>query len=649
MRKRMVHAKGRGFSFTYLTQGISRHLRKNKQLIRKETPFFMPLILRISASCSGREAENCFYRVGRLLLLKSDMIRKSINSLLHSNEKLILLIVFIVVNQCVMLSCNRNECCYYHLYFEENKVILKNNHGSITFPVMGMVSLSGVIEKGEMQPGSSLTMVYNDEDKTQTVLFEHCKADSSIQISITTVFKRGCVVENVGIIGECHGDIGLERDENVFVCGTPVLVGYTDKSKKTFAICPEYGELTSYYSKLEDKQYRTKTIKAGDTLFAKMVIINNNEKPIRLLCQPDGHSATFTIASHADISNSLVTRAVLWGTSDTTSEEYGRKGMLSNGIVGTLSVFSKHTEQYRESEALDVPFFIRIVNDAYKQGMEICPHTISYNPDCRLDVEKYLPFLNENYHCRNWIDHLLRTTNISSGLHSAGGDTASDYYIMDLLHQYGYQYCWSYIDTPTKKEAPDDQLWSGHFMFPRHLVYQNEKLSFPDGTCMFQYKNAWEQLGKMIVNKKYDPIRFMENVIDDCGVWTDHCYLSGDWMKLYVKDEKKREYRIVPKLEFFFEYLKDRIENGEVWNPTMSEFCDYMVKLENINVQRMSSGIYQIINDGNDSVNCSFFYKGEGFMTLNGERMSSKYVKKGKVYWGNIGVGTSYLHIISEK
>ena len=555
-------------------------------------------------------------------------------------------LMFSVILSTVVSCGTRNDD--YRICYDENNIIIRNERGSVLFPVSGKVDIKGSCIDGELLPGSILTMVEDNEDKRQTVIFEHCLADSSIQISTTTVYKRECIIEYDGIIGKCEGDLGLVRDSNVFVCGTPVLVGYTDKSKDSFAICPEYGALTPFYSKLEEKCYITKTIKAGDTLSTKLVIFNNGEKPIRLLCQPDGYNATFTIASHADIANSLVTRAVLWGTSDTTSADYGKKGMLSNGIVGTMSVFSKHTEQYRESEALEVLFFKELVDAAYRQGMEICPHTISYNPDGRADVVQYLPLLEQNYHCRNWIDHLLRKTNISCGLHSAGYDTESGYYIMDILHQYGYQYCWSYVDTPTEKEAPDDQLWKGHYMFPRHLVYQNERLAFPDGTCMWQYKNAWEMLGKMVEKKEYNPVHFMERVIDNCGVWTDHCYLSGDWNPLYEKDKKNREYKVLPKLESFFEFLKERKESGDVWNPTMSEFCDYMVKLENISIQRLSPRTYRICNYGNEAVNCSFFYKGDGIIALNGEPMKSKKVKNGMICWCTIEVGDGNVLTIKK-
>ena len=541
----------------------------------------------------------------------------------------------IVVFLTLIVSCGtkNNDYC---ICYKGNSIVVKNNKGSISFLVPGEVSIDGDIVNEELVPGTVLTMVDSDEDKEQSVIFEYSLQDSTIQITTTTWYKKDCVIEYDGIIGDCKGDMGLERDKNVFVCGTPVLVGYTDKTKKQFAICPEYGSLTPYYSKLEEKYYNTKTIKAGDTLSAKLVIFNNDERPVRLLCQPNGYNATFTIASHADIANTCVTRAVLWGTSDTTSVDYGKKGMLSNGIIGTMSVFAKHTEQFRGSEALEVPFFKSVVDLAYSQGMEISPHTISYNPDNRSDVLKYLPILDENYHCKNWIDHYLRTYNISIGLHSAGGNVEGSYYIMDLLQTYGYQYCWSYIDTPSENEEPRDQIWAGHYMFPRHLVYQNEHLAFPDGTLIYQYKNAWEQLQKTIVKPEYNPIQLMQSVIENCGVWTDHCYLSGDWNELYEKDRKKREYRIKPKLESFFEYLKERKENGDVWNPTMSEFCDYMVSLENVSILRLSRGTYRIINNGNEPVNCSFFYKGDGVITLNGVPMQSKQVKNGKIYWGII-------------
>ena len=52
-----------------------------------------------------------------------------------------------------------------------------------------------------------------------------------------------------------------------------------------------------------------------------------------------------------------------------------------------------------------------------------------------------------------------------------------------------------------------------------------------------------------------------------------------------------------------------------------------------------TDGKYQIVNNGNQPVNCSFFYKGNGLVTLNGKPMQSKQVKNGMVCWGNIEVG----------
>lgn len=544
----------------------------------------------------------------------------------------------------ILFSCGSEG--KYRVFHKGNYIIVENNNGRISFPIIGEINKKGNCAHEELLPGGILTMVKSDEDKVQTIVFDYSAQDSSILISTTSIYKRDCVIEYDGIIGECKGDIGLERDNNVFVNGNPVLVGYTDKTKKHFAICPEYGELTPYYSKLEEKYYKTKTVKAGDTLSTTLMILNGNEHPIRMLCQPNGERATFTIAAHADRARSLVVRAILWGTSDTTSSDYGKKGMLSNGIVGTLSVFAKHTEQYRAAEALDVPFFKEEIDKAYLYGMEICPHTISYWGDDRTNFEQYLPVYEENYHSRNWIDHFLRKDKMSSGLHSAGGNEEIDFYVMDLMSRYGYQYCWSYIDTPEKDEEPADQLWSGHYMFPRHLVYRNEHLSFPDGTAIYQYKNAWEQLEKLIVNKNATPVMLMQSIIDNCGVWTDHSYLIGEFDKLYEKDNNKGEYRISPKLELFFEYLAEKKKAGELWNPTMSEFCDYMVKLENVSITRLSRGVYQITNNNSESVSCSFFYKGNGELVLNGQPMKIRCSEKGNVYYGMVEMGGGNLLII---
>ena len=562
----------------------------------------------------------------RIFLMKHD--RHLLNK-----SNFFIIIAFSVFATMPLMSCEqkRDSDTGYSVCYLDDKIILKNNKGSISFPASGKISISGNCLNGELMPGSSLTMVSEDDNKRQVVVFEHKLEDKSIHISTSSNYKKDCMIEYDGIIGDCEGEIGLERDKNVFVNGTPILVGYLDSEKKQFAICPEHGQLTPFYSRMENKYYTLKTIKSGECLSTEMIIFNDDEKPIRLLCQPDGRCATFTVAAHADRAKSLVTRAILYGTSDTTSNDYGKKGMLSNGIVGTLSVFVKHTEQWREAEAIEVSYFKELIDKAYLQGMEICPHTISYHPDDRESFLNYLPMMEENYHCRNWIDHMLREGIESSGLHSLGGDSTSAFYVMDILRKYGYQYCWAYIDSPGDDGKPRDQFFDGHFMFPRHLVYQNDYLE-----GMYQYKNAWEQLEKLVVKKDNDPIQFMEEIVDNCGVWTDHCYLIGEWGKLYEKDDKKREYRISPKLESFFEYIKERKNKGDVWNPTMSEFCDYMVRLENISICRLKRGVYQITNRCDEPVNCSFYYKGNGKVFLNGVPMHSKETKYGKVFWGNL-------------
>ena len=158
--------------------------------------------------------------------------------------------VFLFLYVWVTLASCSNQVDYYHINYSENEIVVNNSKGRISFPVNGEVRIVGKNLNGELMPGGVLTMQNSNEDKEQTIVFEHSLQDSSIQISTTTYYKKDCVIEYDGIIGKCKGDIGFERDKNVFVCGTPVLVGFTDKTKEYFAICPEYGALTTYYSKL---------------------------------------------------------------------------------------------------------------------------------------------------------------------------------------------------------------------------------------------------------------------------------------------------------------------------------------------------------------------------------------------------------------
>src|SRR5690606_25978390 len=106
-----------------------------------------------------------------------------------------------------------------------------------------------------------------------------------------------------------------------------------------FILSPNYGEMISHWDIVEDKYYKGIDIKKGEKNYVRFSVLKN-ETPIRMLCQPQGFNATFTIASHADRANVDVTKAVFYGTNNKRSADYKKKGMLSYGIKGTISVFA---------------------------------------------------------------------------------------------------------------------------------------------------------------------------------------------------------------------------------------------------------------------------------------------------------------------
>ena len=61
IRMQRVHAKGRGFSYTYLPQGFYQTPAiEISSLNERKRLSLCPLLRDYRLSCSGREAENCF-------------------------------------------------------------------------------------------------------------------------------------------------------------------------------------------------------------------------------------------------------------------------------------------------------------------------------------------------------------------------------------------------------------------------------------------------------------------------------------------------------------------------------------------------------------------------------------------------------------
>lgn len=518
----------------------------------------------------------------------------------------------------------------YAMKQESDKILLyqASSGGVLSFPVVGSVTVDAVAEQsGWLVEGSSIVMV--DDNSSKRVEYTFAISELGAEITAEVTYKTDQMVDETGIEADILSPLGIAKDQNIHVNGDAVLVEqaegrlkiYIDKgSEQAHHVFEVDGSRTEYKN-----QQRT----AATTRTACVKLLNNDVHPMRLLCQPNGCEATFTFTIHPDSESIDTLKTVVYGSNDDAHPDYMVKGLFGNGLVGTWGVFC-------DTQVSD-PDMLALKLQMQADGFEIVPHSILDGNDNRQDAVTWLPVLDSHFNCRNWIDHSLASGARTLGMASLGWDPeAADYYIMDLLETYGYDYAWSYQDlaTTTKNQIADNR-----YNFPAWLVYQNPHLVKPNDGALWLYKTSPYVMTHLLNHN--NPSSVIDTWIKECGVVVDHDYYGHPSRegKTFVAGTP---YTTTAKYNGICEYLGLKKRQGVIWNPTASQFYDYIVKLLSIDVAISGKNTYEITNNSGAVVNCSFLVGGySGVPKLNSTPMDAKRVSRGTICWADIPVGVS--------
>ncbi len=565
--------------------------------------------------------------------------------------------IIIVILSMLFFSCSSSiePDGDYRIKYNDKKVTVYNrNSGKIEFKITGNTYIEGNKWKGYLVDSAKLIRVSDTPQKKEIFSFYLLEKDTKLNISYEVVYKQDQVIEKEGLLGHVNGNMGFDKYSNISVEGNPDCAGYVHDvksrfglliKKSRFGLLTYFGEWKSHLDKSTEEYDKSTLRKMGNTYKAAFKVINSTNA-IQLLCQPDGYNSTFTFVNHADRQTIPRQNAIMYGSSNTNNPAYGVKGIVSRGLKGTWTVFAKSSESGdKRNEGLDNPDFMAACLKLKDEGIEIIPHTISYNPDFRKDLIEYLPCF-EAFNVRNWVDHMLRTTNPSSGLHSQGNDPDSPNYVMDLLEN--IDYVWSYQDTYVYGDSASqiNQLFDDRFAFPSYLLYQHDKIKRPVNGKVWQYKNTWTAF-RYLISNHVNPQDFIDDLVDKCGVWTDHSYFAMRSRENIHWLLNGNDVVISDELDAYFSEIQSRVLKGEIWNPTMTEWLDYNVQLLNVEMKHKNSEIEIFNNNENPIHGCSFKINNYfNIPTLNGIPMNGKIVKGGVIVWGNLPIGKSTINLM---
>ena len=315
--------------------------------------------------------------------------------------------------------------------------------------------------------------------------------------------------------------------------------------------------------------------------------------------QPYGYDATLTLTNHADNEILANANAIAYGTEDTSSSDYGTKGLLGRGLSWTKSVFV--SDAYSGYLDLTNTEFKALIDKMYQEGYtEIVGHSITPSLDSRTTVSSGLATLSQ-YNAKGWIDHgAAAGTSNWEDLASQGAIKGDPNYILDLLAQYNYTNAWSYIDIGgsglnlLRTYMPQSNL---PFFYYNNNVDDNP--GHDTKIYLWSTKSGSGTASTNLANANID------DLISQRGVCDLHTYLGMVGVgnnDSYYTNSSNGKVEVYPTFDDELIYIATKIQSGLLWNPTNSVAIDYWALLPNVSVMLNVNGSYTVTNNNDSSI-----------------------------------------------
>lgn len=320
------------------------------------------------------------------------------------------------------------------------------------------------------------------------------------------------------------------------------------------------------------------------------------ETPLIVERWAKGAKAAFVLTDHADRTDPVALRAILYGTSDTKSADYGKKGFFGRGLSLTKTFFahgSIHGTLNADAGARAA------ADEIVARGSEVGAHSITPLADLRESVRKALPDF-DRWHVVTWIDHEPYTN--CEALSNLGWKTEAPYGLRDLLVDHGYRWVWAASDLPGPKESRVANLFGGAPALAEPVFYP-----FPPDPRLWLFRSVWfyappARLAKSLDDKSLDALEASR------GLFVGHTYLSAslattksDAHKADLavhKNEKTGSLEIDAKLDEALARLAARQDAGRLVTLSWRNAGDRLRALGDVEVSYREDGSAVVENHG---------------------------------------------------
>jgi len=213
-----------------------------------------------------------------------------------------------------------------------------------------------------------------------------------------------------------------------------------------------------------------------------------------------------------------------------------------------------------------------------------------------------LELFRDQYKSRTWIDHgggkgPGKPYSNDEDLAVLGWDrTRPETYILELLHRFGYDYAWAYFEQgrylnftgwrasfnllqPEKTYPPAAKGSPPWREIPPLLFYYNRNLDddLLDAHKLYLFDTYPYRMGPKGDNSLYSPA-MVDTLVKQRGVHMSHNYFGAVFQRGYLYEQDGKTYRVSHDFDEKLADIAQLVKQGRLWNPTVSEFGDYLTR-----------------------------------------------------------------------
>ena len=341
----------------------------------------------------------------------------------------------------------------------------------------------------------------------------------------------------------------------------------------------------------------------------------------RAQLQPDGRRACLIFSEHADQSRLEANLALYFGTSDTEADDFGKKGLIGHGLRVSKTFFYTQLQDPKLKAAAD---------KLYALGIEIGPHSMRKHTDGEL-LDVGLRFFEKHYQTRSWVDHGAISgpgtdSSNEEDLAVLGWNRESPHYLLERLERHHYDYAWCYYEqdwmiepenglsfnllygsrtlVPPWRDVLGRRRKPGHEIVPRLLMYNNRLDHDPlDDKRLWLFATYPHSLCKksrdfsFLYNQ-----RMIDGLVDARGIHVAHCYLAGRMNESRLYHRRGATWQIDPKFDSRLANMGRHVRAGDLWNPTISQWGDYLTRtLPAVRIRQLAPDACRVTNAGSEA------------------------------------------------